>query len=304
MENLGRSLEHQARHQRTPISFAALATEYITINSEERWRSASHIGAIKMLLLKYAASLANKFVDEITADDVEAAVRKAPQRKRTLRAIWQVFNLAISKGRCMSNPADARIMKCRFPVSRNGTRHHKAADYTEVPVVMQRLELQKRARSAPVIMFLILTACRASEVCKMRWEEINWETKTWTIPGSRTKMGHNHRVPLSEPALELLRQRIRQPGPGYVWCNRRGKPIGSKAIYLYLTRYMKVDATIHGFRATFSSWCYDKMDFPAELVEKCLAHYPGEVVGAYRRTDALERRREIMEKWAAFCCKS
>jgi integrase len=72
-------------------------------------------------------------------------------------------------------------------------------------------------------------------------------------------------------------------------------------MYLYLTRYMKVPVTVHGFRASFSSWCYDT-GVPEELTEKSLAHQFGKVVSAYRRTDALERRREIMEKWAEFCC--
>jgi integrase len=116
------------------------------------------------------------------------------------------------------------------------------------------------------------------------------------------KSDHNHQVPLSERALELLKLQCKLPGAGYVWTTYNGA-ITPKATYLYLVRYMGItNATLHGFRASFSSWAYDQMDFPEKLVEKCLAHQSTKVISAYRRTDALERRRAIMEAWADYCC--
>jgi integrase len=256
---------------------------------------------MEMLLHEYAGALATKDVRTITADDVEAAVRKAPQRRRTLRAIRQVLYLAISRNLCTTNPADPNIMKYRLPIKQE-EQPHAAMDYTELPAFFQRLRSQPaHVRSARVVQFLILTAARSGEVTDMRWSELNRETKVWTIPPNEdrtNKTNRGHRVPLAEQAMALLNQQSHDGD--YVWGNRFDKPIGPKAPYRYLTRYLGIPLTIHGFRSSFSSWCFDQ-GIPEELTEKCLSHKPNRLVGAYRRSDALELRREIMEKWTDFC---
>src|SRR6516164_5154653 len=114
-------------------TFAALASDFILINTATRWRSKAQVGAMHYLLEVCAAPLANKHVDEITSDDVEHVARATCQRDRTLRAIREVFNLAIARGYCISNPADHWIMKYRLPVTKNGAHHHTAMDYHDVP---------------------------------------------------------------------------------------------------------------------------------------------------------------------------
>jgi integrase len=290
----------------SPITFGELASNFLAIR-QDVWRSQSHYGSIKLLLERYAAPLADMLVSDITPDHIEAAVRAAKQRPRTLGAIRCVFNLAMSRGYRTDNPADHRIMKERFPNGRKLPNNFKAMHFTGVPDFMQRLKAeQPRVLSASAIAFLVLTAARAQEVARMQWQEVNLEAKVWTIPAERTKTGQEHRVPLSNQAVELLEQNTPWNGQrtGPVWRSRRGRPISTKAMYLYLTRRMKVPVTIHGFRASFSSWCYDVLDAPEELVEKCLGHQFGKIVSAYRRTDALERRRVIMQAWAQFCSGS
>jgi integrase len=298
-----------------PVTFGELAHALIAI-LQPGWRSRSHHEAVNLLLLRYAAPLANKYIDEITADDVEACVRASPQQDRLLRAIREVFKLAISRGLRFDNPASHDIMKYRIRNGKKTTVNFKAMPYTEVSAFIQRLRpLQPTILSTRVIEFLILTACREDEAAGMLWSEVNFETKVWTISAERTKTEHDHRVPLSNRAVELLKHQprydfraLRALGEKYhqlfsdcVWSTYPGTSIGAKALYLQLTRYMKVPYTIHGFRASFSSWCYDEKHYPEELVEKCLAHQSSKVISAYRRTDALERRREIMEKWADYC---
>jgi integrase len=249
--------------------------------------------------------LAHMSVGDITSDDIEATVRGAPQQKRLLRAIHGVFDLAISKGIRTDNPAEHRIMKYRLPNGRKLEAHHKAMPYAEIPafVSLLRAKQQRHVLAAYVIEFVILTACRASEATEMKWSEINGTT--WTIPAGRTKTGREHRVPLSGRAQEILKVFTRAGNYGKdvpVWLSRRGKPIGAHALYLQLTRYMHIPYTIHGVRSSFRDWCAEQTDYDTNVCEMCLAHSVGnETVRAYLRSDMLEKRREIMQAWAAYC---
>jgi integrase len=170
--------------------------------------------------------------------------------------------------------------------------------------------------------FLILTAARVGEVRGAAWREIDAEGRLWTIPAERMKAGIEHRVPLSDRALAIL-DHVRPlnllglpvtsfrmtsakkgehslPTLGFVFPGLRpGKPISASTIRLAMGRD---DITAHGFRSSFRDWAADRTDFPREICEAALAHVTGnEVERSYRRGDALEKRRALMEQWAAFC---
>jgi integrase len=302
-------VEAKREQRRLQITFAEMASAYVAVKCPG-WRSESHYKTIRFLLNTYASSLATKHVSTITPNDVEAAVRllwnRTPaQGKRALGAIRQVFDYAIAMGhRTANNPADWRIMKYRFP---NGTRgsHYTAMDYANVPAFMKQLHrAQKRAwaLSPCAIEFLILTACRANEVAKMRWEEIDWEQKVWTVPASRTKTAREHRVPLSHRALVLLKQQLQVSKGDYVWKSHKGRPIDGHALYVYLRRHMEVPVTIHGFRSSFRDWAGNETHFDRVTCELALAHKAGDATElAYRRSDALAKRRALMDAWAAYC---
>jgi integrase len=301
-------VEAKREQRRLRITFAEMASAYIAAK-RPGWRSESHYKTIRFLLNTYASSLATKHVSTITADDVEAAVRivcnRAPaQGKRALGAIRQVFDYAIAMGhRTANNPADWRIMKYRFPNGPRG-RHYTAMDYAHVPAFMKRLHrAQKRdwVLSPYAIEFLILTACRANEVAKMRWDEIDWEQKVWTVPASRTKTAREHRVPLVDRALVLLKQQLHVSKGDHVWKNHKGRPIDGHALYVYLRR-MEVPVTIHGFRSSFRDWAGNETNFDRVTYELALAHRAGDATElAYRRSDALAKRRALMDAWSQFC---
>jgi integrase len=150
--------------------------------------------------------------------------------------------------------------------------------------------------------FAILTAARSGEALGARWSEIDTEAKVWTVPATRIKAGREHRVPLSPRGLaivEAMRQ-IRVSDyvfPGY----RRGRPLGDMALHVVLKR-MEIPYTVHGFRSTFRDWCGEATNFPREVAEAALAHVVGDQTErAYRRGDALEKRRKLMAAWAAYC---
>ena len=319
-------VEHRREQKVTRVTFAEMASAFIAIKQQE-WRSESHYATMQFLLQTYASSLATKHISTITPDDVEAAIagtwqRSRTQGRRTLAAIGQVFELAISKGFCTSNPADWRIMRRRFPkVGRS--QHYKAMDFKDVPMFVKRLRhnpakiagARNFGRHIPVqpqsgsicpsaIEFLILTACRASEVVGMKWSEVDLVNQLWTIPAERTKTNQEHRVPLSDRAMELLQPaHMRRLRSDYVWPGRRSNThIGAHVLYVYLTRDMKESVTIHGFRSTFTDWVDEETNFSTTSRKLALGHVPGDRTDiAYKRKDELEKRRLLMQAWADHC---
>jgi integrase len=293
---------------RSQITFAEVAKTYLTIKQQE-WRSERAQNKMSLLLNTYASPLANKPVNAITADDVEAALsllwnRTRAQGKRTQSAIYQVFELAIAKGYTTNNPADWRLMKRRFP-KLGAVRHLTAMDYMQIPAFMKQLHRAQESRTAIspyVIEVLILTACRTNEVIGMRWQEIDWEQKIWTVPAARTKAAREHRVPLSGRTLELLKLQFQSAKGDYAWGGRKGRPINNRVLYRYLIRSMEVPVTIHGFRSSFRDWAGNETNFDRVTCELALAHRAGDATElAYRRSDALEKRRKLMQAWADHC---
>jgi len=182
--------------------------------------------------------------------------------------------------------------------------HHAALPHLELPAFMD--ELRKRAGiAARGLEFLILTATRTSEALNATWEEFDLEADVWTIPAARMKARVEHRVPLSRRAMEILRdlERDREIGGDYVFAGQReGSPLSNMALLMMLRRMRREDITAHGFRSTFSDWASEVSPFSGELRETALAHtIQNKAERAYRRGDALEKRREMMEAWASHC---
>src|SRR5262249_26043346 len=141
----------------------------------------------------------------------------------------------------------------------------------------------------------VLTAARTGEVVGARWGEIDLDNATWTVPASRIKAGREHRVPLSPAAMQIITTTERTDSalvfPG----------LSQKSLYHALER-LKVDATTHGFRATFSTWAAEQTSVAREIVEAALAHaVEDKVEAAYKRTDFFQKRAELMIAWSRFC---
>jgi integrase len=179
--------------------------------------------------------------------------------------------------------------------------------YRNVPAFIDQLHTAP-GMAALCLKFLILTAARSGEAIAARWDEIDMAQAVWTVPGSRMKAGSEHRVPLSDGAMEVLK--VLEPlGQGeFVFHGRDAtKPLSAGALEM-LMRRLKVKSettggpTVHGFRSAFRDWAGDCTPFAREIAEAALAHRVGDAVErAYRRSDALERRRELMKAWSNFC---
>jgi integrase len=274
------------------------------------FRNDKHKAQWAMTLKVYAAPLREKPVDKITTEDVLAVLqpiwREKPETASRVRGrIERVLNAAKAKGyRTGENPAAWRghlenLLSKRSRLSRG---HHAAMRYQDVPGFISKLR-EREAVAALALEFAVLTAARSGEVLGARWPEIDLDAKVWIIPAERMKAAREHRVPLSEPALAILTRLSEANASDYVFPGQRaGRPLSVMALEMVLRRMGIDNATVHGVRSSFRDWCGNETHFPRELAEHSLAHVIGDAAEqAYRRSDALARRRELMNGWASFC---
>ena len=167
--------------------------------------------------------------------------------------------------------------------------------------ILARLRKQEGI-GARALEFAILTAARSGEVRGALWAEFNLEAKLWTVPPARMKTGREHRVPLSDRVIRILREAgssVRNKD-ALVFPGLTGRPMSDMTLSAVLRR-MNVDATAHGFRSSFRDWAGDQTKFQREVIEAALAHVIGDKAEqAYRRGDALEKRRAIMIAWSRY----
>ncbi len=174
--------------------------------------------------------------------------------------------------------------------------------FDDVPAFVSRLR-EVEGVSARALEFAILTAARSGEVLGARWSEIDPEGKVWTVPAARMKAGREHRVPLPERAVEILTGLAETKIGDHVFPGaKRGSPLSVMALTMVMRRTGMGNFTVHGFRSAFRDWAGERTNFPREIAEAALAHVVGDATErAYRRGDALEKRRALMAAWAAFC---
>jgi integrase len=298
-----KSAVHRAQW-RTTLGIDPYVTDRVRI---DRQLHEAHVTAL--------TALREKRVDEVATTDVLAVLsplwQVAPETASRLRGrIERVLDAAKAKGAIPSpweNPARWRghLDHLLSKPSKRDRGHHAALPYDEVAAFVARLR-KVEGVSARALEFAILTAARSGEVLGATWGEIDLDAKLWTVPGSRMKSGKTHRVPLSAAAIAILTEIAflrRDPSnpaepvfPGRV----RGKGLSPMALEM-IVRRLGVEATPHGFRSAFRDWCGDETSFPREVAEAALAHAIGDKTElAYRRSDALAKRRDLMEAWARY----
>lgn len=169
-------------------------------------------------------------------------------------------------------------------------------------------ELRGREGTAPrALEFIILTAARVSEAVNAQWDEIDFKRCLWVVPAERMKAGREHRIPLSDAAVKLLKAQAVKKQSDFIFPGwRTNKPLTGAACLKLLDDDMKRPAlTVHGFRSTFRDWCAEHTNFPREIAEAALAHViSNKVEAAYQRGDLLERRRLLMQAWADYCARA
>ena len=295
--------------RRSTPTFGELADQHIATMSPS-WRNEKHRAQWVMTLDVYAAPIRSKPVNEITTPDVLAILKPiwqtVPETASRVRGrIENVLDAAKAQGfRSGENPAAWRgHLKLILPAPKKLTRgHHARMAIDDVPGFIGRLR-ERDAVAARCMEFLMLTVTRTGEALGARWDEIDVAAKVWTIRGERTKSGREHRIPLCDRAVAIpIEMNPLCDGKHVFPGQRRAKPLSNMALAMLLRRMEIKGATVHGFRSCFRDWAGNRTGFARELAEHAMAHLIGDKAEqAYRRDDGLERRRPLMDAWAAFC---
>jgi len=247
-------------------------------------------------------------VDRVTSTMVRDAMRPIwltiPETaKRILQRIGTVLDYAHISGWC-PNEASLRSVPKGLPRQPVPDRHYEALPYEEVPSFVGELLANAPERaSRDALLFTILNAVRSGETRLAVWDEFDLDAGLWTIPAHRMKMNKTHVVPLSNASVAILRGRwpLRAHDNGLVFSTHGIRPLSDMTMTKVMRSLGQKKITVHGFRSSFTDWAAEQTDYPKEVVDKALAHkLVDRVEAAYRRTDFLERRRRLMNDWAAF----
>ena len=291
-------------------TFEHFADQYIT-SIEGSFKSPVHRHQWRQSLQQHANMLHPLAVDAVETEHVLQALRpiwltKPETANRVRGRIERVLDAAKAMGHRSPNsinPAQLRghlaILLGKQPRLVRG--HHAALDWRSIPQFMKELR-QRPANSARALEFTILTAARSGETLGATWGEIDFEQKLWTIPPARMKAGAGHVVPLSTAALSVLvAVKPISTSPSDVVFSVKGVARSNMAMAQLLKRMQHGHITTHGFRSTFRDWAGDGTGYPRELIEQALAHtIANKAERAYRRGQAVERRRELMQAWADY----
>jgi integrase len=302
----------ERRQSKDVPTFGEVADDLIA-SLQAGWRNAKHRGQWKATLETHAKALRPLAVDKVTTEDVLNVLKpiwttKSETASRLRGRIERVLDAAKTLGhRTGENPAAWRgHLRNLLPARQKLTRgHHAALPFDKIGEFVAQLR-DREAVTARALEFTILTAARSGEVIGATWQEYDEKDVVWIIPAARMKAGREHRVPLSKRAVEILKQMAdlrtdAKPDAFIFPGQRRGRPLSTMAMDMLLRR-LGVDVTVHGFRSTFRDWAGERSTFPREVAEAALAHIVGdETERAYRRGDALEKRRRLMDAWASYC---
>lgn len=297
--------EAALREQASRMTFEACAEAYLGEHLN-RYRNAKHQAQWRTSLDRANKAFGGLNVAEIDTPTLVKFLtpiwRATPETGSRIRGrIEKVLDWAKARGfREGENPARWKGHLEHLLSRKPKANHHAAMPFGEIPGFMARLR-QRESISARALEFLILTACRSGEVRGATWREIDLDSATWTIPAERMKAGREHTVPLSDRAVAILKNLPRCGG--YVFPGaREGRPLSDMTLTEMLRGMNGNGYKVHGFRSTFRDWAGDCTAYDREVIEHALAHkLPDKVEAAYRRSSALNKRRKLMEAWAAYC---
>lgn len=303
--------ENAARLEATKGTFAQLAYEFIErrksiwrgVKEEQRWRGSLEKHAFPTIGKLHPSKITTQHVLDILLPiwSIKAATARNVQNRLEL-----ILGDAGVRGLLTTdNPARWRgHLSAVLPPQTGSQKHHAALPYRQVADFLQQLPAIGTDTVTDAMRLCILTACRTSEVLNATWREFDLEARIWTIPEARMKTGKEHRVPLSNAAMELLEALPAIEGSPHLFpSNRRaGRPLSVTAMMTRL-RYMgRDDLTMHGFRSTFRDWAAECTNVPREVCELSLAHSVAQgAEAAYWRGDLLDKRRELMGQWGDYC---
>lgn len=288
-------------------SFGAFA-DVVILSLEGGWKNKKTVAHWRNTLGVHAEAIRSIPVDRIATEHVLLVLQPIWVTKNETAAILRgriekVLDAATAKGlRIGDNPARWRghLSHLLPPRKKLQRGHHPAMPWEQVPEFVTRLR-GMQSLGALALEFTILTAARSGESRGARWAEFDLDAQVWTVPAIRMKAGREHRVPLTDRMSAILAEvaLLHREDDGFVFPGQTlGRPLSEMTLEAVLRRLDVKPVTVHGFRSSFRDWCGECTHFPRELAEAALAHSVGDAVErAYRRGDALERRRQLMAAW-------
>jgi integrase len=290
--------------RQTMVTFREAAEAYYEIRKRNltnpkhlvQWPSTMEMYVYPRIGDRPVASVTHADVIEVLKDIWH---QKNPTAKRILNRMGAVFTSAILRGQRQAASPCLGVAQ-ELGVKRREVEHFKALPHREMPAFIQML---RSCGSDPMTRlafeFLIMTATRSGETRGARKDEILGQL--WVIPATRMKGRREHRVPLSNRSMEIVKEaRALAPDNPLLFPGRRGRPLSDMAFSMIL-RESGVDAVPHGLRSTFRDWCTEIDKCREPVSEAALAHAVRGVEGAYRRSDYLAERTELMQRWASYC---
>ena len=309
----GRDPRVERRQPNLP-TFREVAEQYISDNAV-RWKNPKEAVNWRGCLENYAYPVfGNTRIDRISRADVLGALKPVwtskPSIARKLRQrVRAVFAAAMAHGHIDLNPA-GDVIDAALPKIPAVKAHFRALPYQDVPDTLEKIEASTASLASRLCFrFLVLTAARSGEARGARWDEIDLDARTWTIPASRMKAGREHRVPLSDAALEVLSRAKALDDNSELLFPSLYKP-GRELSDMTLTKLLRDNglaktATVHGFRTSFKTWCMETTDTPWAVGEAALAHTLGNSTEqAYARSDLFGRRLALMAEWCSFLLRT
>lgn len=291
------------------VTFGKVADEYVE-TMKSKWRGDATLAGWQRFANSYINSIRKVPVDKVSTDDVVRVLRpiwneKIETATKVRERMKIVLDHAKARGlRSGDNPAEWKghldqILPAHSKLSRG---HHAAMPYSGVAAFLVSLRAIGGV-GARALEFTILTAVRSGEARGATWAEIDLEAKVWTIPPERMKSEKEHRVPLSDRAVTILREMEAVAVNALVFPGQRDKrPLSDMTLAKALKTAGAGEYTVHGFRSSFRDWAAEETNFQREVAEAALSHAVGDAVErAYRRGDALEKRRRLMAAWASYC---
>ncbi len=304
------------------LSFAQAAARYVEAHRPS-WRNAKHAKQWVATLESYAyPRIGQLSVADLTIAHILQVLEQPVPIERGSKKMGKLWECRTETASRLRGRLEVVLDWCRGRGYRSGDnpaawkgnldaqlpppgRIAKVVHYAAVPIDQMATftaELRRQEGIAPrALEFAILCAARSGEVRGMSWGELDEVAGIWTVPGHRMKAGREHRVPLSEAALAVLKSLPRMEGTELVFPAPRGGQLSDMALTAVMRR-LGFKEVPHGFRSTFRDWVSERTNFPGEMAEVALAHTIGNAVeAAYRRGDQLEKRRTLMQAWADFC---
>ncbi len=307
--DIQRGIDPVAERKRQKIeipSFKAAAKKFHAEQTAS-WKNGKHQDQWLNTLESYAfPKLGDRLVNDIEGPLIREVLlgiwlSKPETARRVKQRIGVVLDWAYANG-MRSTEAPMRSLNRALPRQPKKDGHFAAMPYEDVPAFIQHLR-KRNSVTRLALEFLILTAARSGEVRGAKWSEIDLESKLWTVPADRMKVGKKHTVPLTAAALDVLEQ----ARPFYAECSDLVfpgrnvlRPLSDMTL-LKVMRCAELPFTVHGFRSSFRDWAAERSSFPGEVAEAALAHtVANRVEAAYRRTDYLDKRKLLMKDWADF----